>query len=58
MGQLMNDMILLEPGEWGLWQRAAVRAAGFPVDGLELFSDGEDVRLPALPEATIVASGR
>jgi hypothetical protein len=48
MGRLMNDVIPLEPGEWGLWRQAAVRATGFPVPGLELFGAGEDKRLPTL----------
>jgi hypothetical protein len=46
----MSDLIPLEPGEWGLWRQAAVRSAGFPVDGLDLFGDGEELRLPALAD--------
>src|SRR5690349_24981784 len=47
-GGLVNDLIQLDPGEWGLWRQAAVRAAGFPVAGLDLFGPDEDTRLPAL----------
>lgn len=44
----MDDVIHLEQSEWGLWRHAALRAAGFPVAGLDLFGDREDEQLPAL----------
>lgn len=43
--------------DWSLWRDFAVRSSGFPVEGLEAFGEGEDVRLaevardPAFREA-------
>src|SRR5215217_2020361 len=43
--------------DWSLWRDFAVRSAGFPVEGLEVFGSDEDARLadvardPAFREA-------
>jgi len=45
-----GDLVPLDE-EWALWRQVAIRGAGFAVDGLELFGDDEDVRLPELANA-------
>ena len=42
-----SDLVPLD-SEWALWRQVAIRSTGFPVDGLELFGDEEDGRLPEL----------
>jgi hypothetical protein len=44
------ELVELRAGEWALWRSVAVRATGFPVDGLEAFGDDEDGRLARLVE--------
>ncbi len=53
-----DELIELRSGDWALWRWVAVRAAGFPVGGLDLFGPGDEAgRLaglagdPALREA-------
>ena len=43
-----SELVKLQPGEWALWRTFAVRAAGFPVDGLEVFGEHEESRLAEL----------
>lgn len=45
-----EELVELVPGEWALWRTVAVRAAGFPVSGLNVFGPDEGHRLAALAE--------
>jgi hypothetical protein len=44
----MGELVDLQTGEWALWRTVAVRAAGFPADGLAVFGDEEDAALARL----------
>lgn len=56
----MDDHLVPLTGEWALWRDFAIRSAGFPVDGLDVFGPGDEgARLaavasnPAFQEAVI-----
>jgi hypothetical protein len=44
----VGELVELQAGEWALWRTVAVRAAGFPADGLAVFGDEEDAGLAGL----------
>jgi lantibiotic biosynthesis dehydratase-like protein len=44
----VGELMELQAGEWALWRTVAVRAAGFPADGLAVFGDEEDAGLARL----------
>ena len=38
----MESHLLPLSGDWALWRDFAVRSAGFPVSGLEVFGPGDE----------------
>jgi hypothetical protein len=44
----MGELVELQAGEWALWRTMAVRAAGFPADGLAVFGEEESAGLAGL----------
>ena len=43
--EVMDEGLVPLAGDWGLWSDFAVRSAGFPVEGLQVFGPGDGLRL-------------
>jgi hypothetical protein len=47
----MEEHLVALTGDWALWRDLAIRSAGFPVSGLDIFGgDGEGAKLSAVAE--------